>query len=241
MRILVVDDNVDLADSICDALEMEDYLVDTVYDAESALEIFRKNKYDIAFLDVKLPGMNGVDCFMEMEKIQPDCKVVIMTGYRMEELIQQAIDHGALKVMHKPFEMEEVLSLVEEVKPDGIVLVVDDNPSFVESVEEILTTAGYSICTAYNGEDAINEMMNREVDLLLLDLRLPIMSGLEVYLKLKEMNRIVPTIIISAYCDEEEEAISQLRSLKVTGILSKPFEPEHLLNILEEKLARQDS
>ena len=239
MRILVVDDNVDLADSICDALLLENYTVDSAYDGERALELFQENSYDLAFLDVKLPGKNGVECFMEMRVMQPECKVVIMTGYRVEELVQQAIDHGALRIMHKPFEMEEVYSLVEEVKPDGIILVVDDNPSFIESVEDLLSSAGYSVCTATDGGEAVEKMLKENVDLLLLDLKLPIMSGLEVYLKLKELNRVVPTIIVTAYVEEEAETINQLRSLKVTGILSKPFDPEHLLSVLQETLARR--
>lgn len=240
MRILVVDDNIDLADSICDALALEDYTADSAYDGESALELFARNSYDMAFLDVKLPGKNGVECFMEMREMQPSCEVVIMTGYRVEELVQQAIAHGALRIMHKPFEMEEVFSLVEEVKPDGIILVVDDNPSFVESVEDLLITSGYSVCTATDGEEALEKMLRKKVDLLLLDLKMPIMSGLEVYLKLKELDRVVPTIIVTAYAEEEPETINRLRSLKVTGVLSKPFDPEHLLSVLEGTLAPKD-
>ena len=239
MRILVVDDNVDLADNICDALEIKDYIVDSAYSGEDALALFNKNTYDLAILDVKLPGKNGVECFMEMRVIQPNCKIIMMTGYRVVELIQQAIDHGALRVMHKPFEMEEIFSLVEEVKPDGIILVVDDNPSFIESIEELLTCAGYSVYSAIDGKEAVDKVLNGNMDLLLLDLQLPVMSGLEVYLKLKEQNRVIPTIIVTAYSKEEEETINILRSMKVTGILSKPFDPEHLLNTIKDILIVQ--
>jgi len=241
MRILIVDDNVDLADNIHDALELKEYNVDVAYSGEDALNLFQKYKYDLAFMDVKLPGKNGVECFMEIKEIQPECKVVLMTGYRVEELVQQAIDHGALKVMHKPFKMEEVFSLIEEVKPDGIILVVDDNPSFVESIEELLLNNGYSVCTATDGELAVEKVINSNVDLLLLDLKLPVMSGLEVYLKLKEKKHVIPTIIVSAYCEEETEAINQLRSLKVSGILSKPFDPKILLDVIDETLIKKES
>ena len=68
----------------------------------------------------------------------------------------------------------------------------------------------------------------------MLDLRLPVMHGLDVYLELKRRNLALPTVIVTAYPREEGDAIKALKSLSVTGCLFKPFEPEMLLQAIEQ-------
>ena len=75
------------------------------------------------------------------------------------------------------------------------------------------------------------------VDVLVLDLRLPILDGLEVYLELKKHGRTLPTIIVTGYVEEEGENVDVLRSLTVTGCLLKPFDPDLLLEEIEKLVA----
>ncbi len=81
-------------------------------------------------------------------------------------------------------------------------------------------------------------MQEREVDFLILELRLPVMSGLEVYLELKALGRVVPTVIVTAYALEEGEALDTLAALRVNGILHKPFTPTGLLAVIDEVTGR---
>jgi DNA-binding response OmpR family regulator len=116
---------------------------------------------------------------------------------------------------------------------------VDDDDDFVESVKSLLMSNGYTVYVARNGREAIERICSddadkrRPIDILILDLRLPILSGLETYLKLREMGHTMPTIIVTAYADEEAGAIDCLRSLAVSGILRKPFDPRELLKAVE--------
>ena len=81
--------------------------------------------------------------------------------------------------------------------------------------------------------------MINPIDILILDLKLPVLNGLEVYLTLKKQQRVVPTIIVTAYADEEASTIDRLRSMSVSGFFAKPFEPQDLLSairgIMKEK------
>ncbi len=68
---------------------------------------------------------------------------------------------------------------------------------------------------------------------MILDLRLPILSGLETYLELKKICHVIPTLIVTAYADKQAGDINKLRPLSVSGILRKPFDPRELLKAVE--------
>jgi len=67
---------------------------------------------------------------------------------------------------------------------------------------------------------------------------MPVLSGLETYLELKKAGRAIPTIIVTAFAGEETETLERLRSLSVSGVLRKPFDPRELLKEVE-RLAKQ--
>lgn len=234
LKILVVDDDQGFAKSLSNLMSAEGYQVDMAFTGEEAISKFQEQEFDITFMDVKLPGKNGVESFFEIQKLKPEAKVIMMTAYTVEQLLQQAIEGGAVATLRKPFDMDEVLQVLEKIKPAGIVLIADDDPEFIQSVKNLLIEEGYNIFVATNGEEAVNKILANGVDVLILDLRLPIMSGLEVYLRLKEHNRIVPTIIVTGYAEEEAESINQLNEMSVTGCLVKPFDLKELTQSIEK-------
>ena len=228
-RIFIVDDDRDFSESIAEVLEGHGYSVELAFGGEEAVRKFREQDFDITFMDVRMPGLNGVETFHEFRKIKPDTKVVMMTAYSVEQVLEEAIDNGALGVLRKPFDMEDMLSAVEKAKPAGVVLVVDDDPDFVNSTHVLLEGDGYKVLVARSGEEAIQQAQANNLDVIVLDLRLPVIHGVEVYLELKKRGIDAPTIIVTGFPDEESGNIDKLRSLSVTGCLTKPFAPEDLL------------
>ncbi len=77
------------------------------------------------------------------------------------------------------------------------------------------------------------------IDVLILDLRLPMLSGLEVYMELDRQGRRLPTIIVTAFAREEAAMLDKLRTLSVTGVLTKPFDPAQLLAAVESLAAEE--
>ena len=234
LSVLIVDDDRDFGQSLANFLRLEGHQVELAFDGETAVEKFRIRDFDAAFLDVKLPGMNGVESFLEIRKLKPDATVFMMTGFSVEELLRKAMDNGAVGVFHKPLDLDEVLKTLEAATPAGIVLVADDDPDFVSAMEMTLTEKGYSVCHARTGREAVDRMLKGGVDYLVLDLRLPVLSGLEVYLELKKQDHTVPTVIVTGFAAEEAESINALRDMNVTGCLVKPFDPAELAQALEE-------
>jgi len=229
-RVLIVDDDSDHAESLADVIEMRGHTVQLAYSGEEAIEQFRSADFDFVLLDVRLPGINGVETFLELKKIRPAVQVMLMTGYSVEQLVAQAIEGGALGVLHKPFAALQVLELLSKVAPRGRVLVADSDAEFVGSVVPILQMAGYAVEVAATGAEALDKMLNDPVDCLVLDMRLPVLSGAELYARLIKAGRAMPTVLVTGG-HEDAEGDPRLRS-QIRGMLFKPFDPNALLTAI---------
>ncbi|MDD5746202.1 MAG: response regulator [Candidatus Omnitrophica bacterium] len=109
------------------------------------------------------------------------------------------------------------------------ILIVDDEPDILRVVVFRMKKAGYEVITAEDGKTGL-ERASREVpDIILLDLRLPIMDGFEVCrrIKIDERLKTIPVIFLSASISEDIE--SKIKEYGADGYMRKPFEPEELL------------
>jgi two-component system, NtrC family, response regulator HydG len=228
--VLIVDDDCDHAESLADVIELRGHTAQLAATGEEAIECFRATNFDFVLLDVKLPGINGVDTFLELKKIRPTAQVMMMTGYSVEQLVARAIDGGALGVLHKPFAAIQVLELLSKVKPRGRILVADSDATFIDCIVSILEAAGYAVDVAATGAEALEKMIHQHVDCLILEPRLPVLSGSELYARLVEAGHTVPTVLITGGPDDAEED-ARLRS-ETCGMLFKPIDPNALLTVI---------
>ena len=237
LKILVVDDNRDNADSLVELFELEGHDVKVAYSGEEAIESYMSNDFDLAFMDVMMPGKNGVESFLEIRQLKPKAKVYMMTGYSVDQLLQQAIDNGALGVFGKPVDLTEVLGAIDGAKPSGIVLVAEDDPDFGPVLHQAITESGRNCELVTDGKEALERMDRGGVEVLILDLNMPLINGIEVYTTLRKSNRAVPTVMISACIDQYRDALESLTDIEVTGILTKPFDFDVLLGKLDRLAA----
>jgi CheY-like chemotaxis protein len=229
---MIVDDDADLAESLAEMLELQGHTVQVARNGQEAVERHRKDAFDITFMDVRMPVMNGVDSFFAIRALRPHAKVVLMTGYE-ESIVAKALAAGALGLLTKPFRIEELLDkLADATRP--IVLVADDDPDFVASLSELLSIHGYDSVVAATGAEAVERVKSGPVGVLILDLRLPIMNGLEVYEELRRRGNPPPTIIVTGHAADAQDSIVALRALTVSDCLEKPVDP----NILISKIRR---
>lgn len=114
-NILVVDDLRSIRLTLGGILEDEGHNVVIVEDGYQAIEAVKKTHFDVIFTDIKMPGINGVQTFQEIKKIDPKAVVIMMTGYSVEDLVKRAVSEGAYTCLSKPFDMEKVITLVASI------------------------------------------------------------------------------------------------------------------------------
>jgi two-component system response regulator HydG len=232
-HILVVDDDKDHAESIADLLALHGHAVDVAFSGEDAMRRFGEVDLDVTLMDVRLPGMNGVETFFQFRKVRPDAQVIMMTGLSVEQLIAHAVGGGAVDVLYKPFAVSDLLNALKKVQPRGLVLVVDGDPSFIESASGFLTANGYRVDVARTGAEALDKILSNSIDCLILDLGMPVMSGLEVYLQLRKVGCSLPTVLVANCAEQKDAAAKWLNSER---ILIKPFDPAVLLTAVKSSL-----
>lgn len=233
LKILVVDDDMDNAQSLGELFEMEGHLVTVVHSGEDAIVCYMAEDFDVAFMDVMMPGKNGVESFLEIKHMKPNAKVYMMTGYSVDELLQQAVAGGAQGVFSKPVNLNKVMSLLSNMGPTGVVLIGEDDPDFGPMLQSVVSQHGYKAVLVSDGKQTVDRIVQGGIDALILDLKMPLMNGIEVIVELRRRGISVPTIIISANADEYENLDQALGDVMVTGIVNKPFDPSLLLDKLD--------
>ncbi len=108
--ILIVDDDDDFRFSMARMLELHNLRVTTAVSGEDALRIARQRMLQIAFVDIKMKGMDGLETSIRLKEIRPDMLIVLMTGYREEvkQIVEKAQEKGVLTCLYKPFKMADL-------------------------------------------------------------------------------------------------------------------------------------
>ena len=158
MKLFLVDDDRDFVESIVEVLEDKGYEVESAFSGAEALQRLSETDFDLTLMDVRMPGMNGVECLYEIRKTKPDIKVILMTAYSIQELLSRAIEEEAIGIPNKPFPVEDLLEILRREQAAPLILVADDDPDFVNSIKEILSENGYSIETARTGQGCTSRM-----------------------------------------------------------------------------------
>ena len=137
LDILVVDDERDLASGVADMLEADGHRVVLAYSARRALDLARARAFDMVFLDVKLPGLTGVDILLPLRRALPGKKIVLMTGYRIDNLVATvmllvyaSIRHDLVYVVGQLLNVMIGLRLLELIRRTGVKRAATDVEQF---------------------------------------------------------------------------------------------------------------
>jgi len=232
-RILIVDDEYGITATLSDILEVYGYNVEIANDGYKAIEIVKESFFDIIFMDIKMPGINGTETFKEIKKISPKTVVMMMTAFAVDALISEALKEGAYGVIYKPLDFDKVLGFLEKFEKGGLILMVDDDPNTCISLLDILEEKGYLVSKATSGIDAIERLKEKDYEVVFIDFKMPVMNGLETYLELKKIKQDVKVIMMTGFRNEVADLIENARKYDVYSILYKPIEVDDMLNLIE--------
>jgi two-component system, response regulator, stage 0 sporulation protein F len=119
-KILIVDDQNGIRVLLMEVFSNEGYDTYQASNGKLALEIVRTNPPDLILLDMKIPGMDGLEILKHIKQINPSIKVIMMTAYGELDMIKEATDHGALMHFTKPFDIDELRQAVNaQLGPSG--------------------------------------------------------------------------------------------------------------------------
>jgi DNA-binding NtrC family response regulator len=106
IKVLLIDDEVALANTLAQRLKMRDFKVGTAYDGEQALSKLKEEEPDVIVLDLKMPGMHGMEVLHEIKKAHPDIQVIILTGHGTDKDEEDAKRLGGFDFLKKPADIE---------------------------------------------------------------------------------------------------------------------------------------
>ena len=114
--VLLVDDEVPFVETMTKRLSKRELMVLPAYSGREALEKLEKNGVDVVILDVKMPGMDGIETLREIKRTHPLVEVIMLTGHATVETAVEGMRLGAFDYLMKPCEIEELLAKVDEAK-----------------------------------------------------------------------------------------------------------------------------
>jgi DNA-binding NtrC family response regulator len=106
IKVLIVDDEVALANTLAQRLKMRDLQVETAYDGEEALSKLKKEEPDVMILDLRMPGMHGMEVLKEVRQSYPRIQVIILTGHGTDKEEEEAKMLGGFGFLKKPADIE---------------------------------------------------------------------------------------------------------------------------------------
>ena len=237
-RILIVDDETDTGANLSDILSDFGYTVDVARDGATALELLDHRSYDVALLDLKMPGMTGIELYRHIRSRHPSTVALIITAYASPETASEALAAGAWQVLSKPVDMSSLLGTIDRALEQPVILVVDDDEEFCASLWDVLREQGYRVALAHDVADARRYVADDGFDVALIDLKLPDADGVQAVQLIRESAPDAESLLVTAYRDELAERVYSALVAGARAVYYKPFDPQLLVRHLHELTAR---
>ena len=190
-------------------------------DGFQAVDKVRLKHFDCILMDIRMPGLNGVDAFKQIKKLSPGTPVILMTAYSVQGLIDEARAEGAIAIMNKPLAIDRVLEIIQGQSP---LLIVDRCPDI--ALIDAITKQGYRVATVPSASQAIALLSSNDYDAVLLNAYIQGLSSDDSIALIKECD---PKCIIILMSTEENRYATPL----VYACLQKPFKIRQVVDLLE--------
>ena len=231
--ILVVDDDLDTLQNLSDILTDMGYQVDTADNGPAALEMVRSKAYDVALLDLKMPGMDGLTLYREIRKLRSGTVAMVVTAYATTETVSEAKEAGLWQVLSKPVDFSRLLPLVDEAVRQPLVMVVDDDHDLCRNLWDILRERGFRVAVAHDEDEAAEQLKGDRFQVVLIDMKLPAGDGRQVLKMVRQTDPEARTVLITGFRSEMEELVQSAVKEGADAVCYKPFDVPGLIETIQ--------
>lgn len=269
-RILIVDDEPAICESLARWLERDGHEVENVLDGADALTAMNASRFDIVLVDVKMEGLSGLDLLRAIKSRHPDVAVIMITAYVSIASAISAMKSDACDYLIKPFDPNDLSLLVKETleeskaarvqrpraaaaaarrsppaetraeagrkKPMKLML-VDDEIRLFSGAAKLLEKKGCDVITAASGDEALEKLRQSNVDVVVLDVKMPGMDGIETLSEIKRLFPAVEVILLTGHASVQS-AVDGLKHGAI-DFLRKPVDIEVLFRKAAEAFERR--
>ena len=239
--LLVVDDDENNRTILSRRLEKEGYTVATTGNGREALNLLRFEQFDLILLDVMMPEMDGYEVLLRIkaDSNSLDTPVIMVSAIKDKDCVVNCLQLGASDYLLKPYNMGIVKSRIWRClgtwrgvdhernwrvdMQNSNVLIVEDDEFNRDLLQRRVKQSGFKTSCAKNGKEALEVLENEKFDLLLLDLMMPGIDGIEVLKRIKadKKHMEIPVIMVSAL--DDSESIATCMKHGATDYITKPF------------------
>jgi DNA-binding NtrC family response regulator len=250
-KILVVDNKPEITELIVRMLNTSGLWAEGTTSSKEALEKIKSNGYRLLISDVVMPDINGIELVRKVHERNPRLEAILVSAYGTESTQEKLERMGVFGYLEKPVSGDNLLNMAEKaVKSDRIlrlgysdketvmqfnrerVLLVDDNENILNMLSRFMTSHGFRVTTALNGSIAYEQMLLNDFDLIIMDINMPRMNGVEAVKAVREHDSDTFILLISGEADSSE--IEDAMRNGANKFLEKPFDFEALLQVIDK-------
>jgi len=251
--ILVVDDERLICDLLRSVLAGHGHEVLMAMNGREGLELFKKHRPRFTLLDLRMPEMNGIEVLKQIRAIDPQAAVLILTAWGSDALEQQARQLGVVDFLSKGLSLDVLVDAMERTlqqtahaaspaqaaAPGGapraapvaagdgdFILVVDDEPQIRDLLKRFLTLRGYKVRVASDGQQALTMVEQEAPQLIVLDVYMPGINGVEVLRQLRRRKFTGGVILLTG--SQDDKLLQEALDLGSVDVMGKPVDLERL-------------
>jgi DNA-binding NtrC family response regulator len=231
--ILVVDDDRSMVKTLCAVLRLHGWEPTPAYSGEEAVRVTASGQFAAVVMDVKMPGMNGVEAFRAIRAARSRAPVILMTAYAAHDLLAEAEREGVLSILSKPVSLDVLNQLLAgAARQRHSILVVDDDPAFLEALSEAIAARGHVVLRARSLEEALDLVAREAPAVVILDLPLGHAPPQDTVMAIRERDPNIVLILYSGHAMVLDEIVASLPPESIRAHLTKPFPFEQLVSLL---------
>ncbi len=247
IRMLLVDDEEEFLLATSQALGRRGFEVTAAPNGVTALDKVASEPFDVVVLDVKMPDISGLEVFNQIRARLPHIPVILLTGHPSIDDAFTTSKQGIADYLSKPVDLDELarkarhavsewagkshtevdVADAEAIADRITVMIVDDETELLDSLQRIFARRKIRTITAESGAKALALLQQEPIDVMVLDVKMPGMDGLEVLRRVKDKHPAVQVILLSGH-PSVEAALEGVR-LGASEYLKKPADIDELI------------